>query len=97
MIDELLDRTNALHRHVQQLAVELRGLRKERDALKQELETAQRKLDQVYLSNRSLQSQLDSGTLAHALIPKEDNAVLRQRLNKLIKELDTVIHFIEKS
>jgi len=97
MTGELLDKANLLHKRVQQLAVEVRALRKERDALKVELETSQRKLDQLYASNRSLQSSVDSGTLSHALIPKEDNAVLRQRLNKLIKELDTVINYIEKA
>lgn len=97
MTEELLDKANALHKRVQQLAVEVKALRKERDALKNELELSQRKLDQLYHSNRSLQSVVDSGTLSHALIPKEDNAVLRQRLNKMIKELDTVINFIEKT
>ena len=97
MTDELLDKANALHKRVLQLAVEVKALRKERDALKTELEQSQRKLDQVYASNRSLQLIVDSGTLSQALVPKEDNAVLRQRLNKLIKELDTVIHYIEKA
>lgn len=97
MTSELLEQANTLHKQVQQLAVEIKSMRKDRDTLKSELETAQRKLDKVYAQNRSLQTLLDGGLLSQVLMPKEETGELRVRLNKMVKELDTVIHYLEKT
>ena len=96
MIDGLLEQASTMQKQVEQLAKDLRSLRKERDKVNAELTEQKEKLKRVGGQHDSLQNILNVNALATTLDAKQDPAELRQRLNKLIKELDTVIRYIEK-
>jgi len=96
MIDALIDQAAALQKQVEALAKEVRALRKEKEKHDAAITEQKEKLQQLGAQHNSLQSLLDVNSLATALDAKQDPAELRQRLNKLIRELDTVIRYLEK-
>jgi uncharacterized coiled-coil DUF342 family protein len=97
MTQELLDQATAIHQRVQQLAAEVKALRKERDKLQADLEKQTDQNKELEKRNRTVQGMLDVNTLSKAISVKQDPSEVRQRLNKLIKELDGVINYLEKS
>src|SRR5688572_13288160 len=97
MIDGLIDRTAALQKQVESLVKEVRALRKEKEKHDAEITEQKEKLQQLGKQQTSLQGLLDVNSLATALDAKQDPAELRQRLNKLVRELDTVIRYLEKA
>ena len=97
MTPDLLNQANAIYQSVQQLAMEVKSLKKERDKLQAELEKQQLRAAELEKRNKTVQGMLDVNTLSKAISVKQDPSEVRQRLNKLIKELDGVINYLEKS
>jgi regulator of replication initiation timing len=95
MTPDLLERAAAIHVSVQRLATELKALRRERDKLQADLQKQTERNAELEKRNRTVQGMLDVNTLSKAVSIKQNPSDVRQRLNKLIKELDGVINYME--
>lgn len=97
MTTSALEQAALLHSQITTLVAEVKMLRKEKDKLQSELEKRKILMDEMERQNKKIQSLLDVGTLSKAISIKQEPGEVRNRLNKLIKELDTVINYLEKT
>lgn len=97
MNNTLIEQAGFLHQQIAALVAEVKALRKENEKMHKELERKNEEAAAMQKQNKTMQSLLDVNTLSKIISVKQDHADVRKRIDKLVRELDTVIHYLEKN